>query len=116
MRSGLSMQRDLLECQIVSETRMTEAGPGEWFYIRLGEKLIPLGTDEDYANSLAFATKRNAESFEGRERCYKINDRLRTALYQIADMPATTDVACAVQIAVAAVSIIPDAALSESKP
>lgn len=61
---GLSMQRALLTCEIVSETRVTEVGPGEMLYLKLADKLIPLGTDEHFADMLRFALRRNAEAWE----------------------------------------------------
>lgn len=61
---GMSMQDALRKCEVVAETKMTDTGPGDWYYLKLGDKLIPLGDDEHFASMLAFATRRNAEAFE----------------------------------------------------
>jgi len=34
--SGVSIQQELLRCEIVSETRVTDAGAGELYYLRFG--------------------------------------------------------------------------------
>lgn len=61
---GVSMQRALLECEIVIESRVTDAGPGPLYYLKLGQKIIPLGISEHFADMLRFALRRNAEAFE----------------------------------------------------
>ena len=62
---GVRMQRALLTAEIVREHRITDAGPGEWLYLKLDNRLIPLGQDEHFADMLRFALQRNAEAFEG---------------------------------------------------
>lgn len=62
--SGVSIQQELLRCEIVSESRVTDAGAGELYYLRLGPKLIPLGISKHFADMLQFALRRNAEAFE----------------------------------------------------
>jgi hypothetical protein len=61
---GMRMQAALLGCEIVREHRITDAGPGEWLYLKLDDRLIPLGRDEHFADMLRFALQRNAEAFE----------------------------------------------------
>lgn len=61
---GSSMQQALLDCEIVSEHRFTDVGPGHWYFLKLGKKLIPLGDDEHFADTLQFALRRNAQAFE----------------------------------------------------
>lgn len=60
----MRMQAALLGCEIVVESRFTEAGPGPWYFLKLDDKLIPLGYDEHFADGLKFALRRNAQSFE----------------------------------------------------
>jgi hypothetical protein len=62
--SGTSMQQELLHCKIARETRVTDAGAGELYYLSLGGKLIPLGISEHWAKLFQFALQRNAEAFE----------------------------------------------------
>lgn len=62
--SGVSMQQELLHCEVVHETRVTDAGAGELYYLNLGGKLIPLGISEHFAKLFQFALKRNAEAFD----------------------------------------------------
>lgn len=61
---GVRMQCSLLGCEIVCEDRFTEAGPGPWYFLKLDNKLIPLGYDQHFADMLQFALRRNAEAFE----------------------------------------------------
>jgi len=61
---GMSMQRALLECEIVVETRVTDVGPGPLYFLKLGPKVIPLGINQHFADMLQFALRRNAEAFE----------------------------------------------------
>lgn len=61
---GLSIQHALLHCEIVAESRMTDAGPGDWYMLKLGDRVIPLGIDKHFADMLKFALVRNAEQFE----------------------------------------------------
>lgn len=61
---GISIQRALLGCEIVTEDRFTEAGPGPWYFLKLNDKLISLGYDKHFADMLQFALRRNAEAFE----------------------------------------------------
>ena len=61
---GVSMQNALLKCEIVCEDRFTDAGPGPWYFLKLGGKLIPLGYDDHFAASFQFALRRNAEAWE----------------------------------------------------
>ena len=58
------MQDALRNAEIVSETKMTEYGPGEWYGLKLGKKIIPLGTDKRFADLLQFALVRNAGAFD----------------------------------------------------
>ncbi len=62
---GSKMQAALLRCEILTEDRFTEAGPGPWYFLKLDEKLVPLGYDKHFADMLQFALRRNAEAFEG---------------------------------------------------
>jgi hypothetical protein len=68
MRSwdGVRMQDALLGCEIVSEQRMTDARAEHWYFLKLDDKIIPLGYDKDFADTLEFALRRNAETFERR--------------------------------------------------
>lgn len=61
---GISIQRALLGCEIVTESRFTEAGPGPWYFLKLNDTIIPLGYDKYFADMLQFALRRNAEAFE----------------------------------------------------
>lgn len=61
---GGSIQQELLRCEIVSETRVTDAGPGELYYLKLGPKIIPVSISKHFADMLQFALRRNAEAFE----------------------------------------------------
>lgn len=61
---GISIQRALLSCEIVTESRFTDAGPGPWYFLKLNDKIIPLGYDKQFADMLHFALRRNAEAFE----------------------------------------------------
>jgi hypothetical protein len=61
---GVRMQCALLGCEIVTEERFTEAGPGPWYFLKLDDKIIPLGHDEHFAEMLQFAIVRNARAFE----------------------------------------------------
>lgn len=61
---GSSMQQELLRCEIVSESRVTDAGSGELYYLRLGPKLIPLGISKHFADMFQFALQRNARCFD----------------------------------------------------
>lgn len=60
---GLSMNDALMKCEIVHEERLTDAGPGLWYFLKIGDKLVPLGRDEAFAKSLQFALERNAKHF-----------------------------------------------------
>lgn len=62
--SGVSMQQELLRCEIVSEDRVTDAGAGQFYYLKLGPKLIPLGISKHFSDCFQFALQRNAEAFE----------------------------------------------------
>lgn len=61
---GTSMQDALRNCEIVEETRFTEAGPGPWYFLKLAGKIIPLGYDKHFADLFVFALRRNAEAFD----------------------------------------------------
>ncbi|WGR74298.1 MULTISPECIES: hypothetical protein [unclassified Bradyrhizobium] len=61
---GSRMQDALLNCEIVSERRLADVGPGDWYFLKLGNKLIPLGEDKRFADMLQFALVRNAQAFE----------------------------------------------------
>jgi hypothetical protein len=61
---GVSIQQALLNCEIVVESKMTDSGPGPWFSLKLGHKIIPLGIDQHFAKMLKFALVRNASAFE----------------------------------------------------
>jgi hypothetical protein len=65
--NGLSMQEALLGCEIVEEARITDAGPGPFYYLKLGAKVVPLGVSEHFAKCLQFALVRNAKAFEHRD-------------------------------------------------
>lgn len=65
---GVSMQRALLNCEIVSETKVCDIGPGDHYYLKLADKIIPLGTDFHFADMLKFALRRNAEVWERSDR------------------------------------------------
>lgn len=107
---GTSMQEALAGCQIVSETRMTEVGPGEWYFLRLGPKLLPLGIDKHFADMLAFATTRNAAAFDQGEKCWQRNQKLTDALAKIAalvDSEAGEPLDDAIKIATDAISLQP---------
>lgn len=67
LHSGVGLQEALRECEIVAEERITDGGPGEWYFLKLGHKLIPLGKDVRFADSLRFALRRNAEAFDTRK-------------------------------------------------
>lgn len=58
------MQQALLRCEVVSETRVTDVGPGELYYLKLGPKLIPLGISKHFADMFQFALQRNARCFD----------------------------------------------------
>lgn len=60
----LRIQNALRCAEVVSETRMTDAGPGPWYSLKLDDKIIPLGIDQHFADGLVFALRRNAEAFE----------------------------------------------------
>lgn len=62
--SGVSMQQELLRCEIVSEDRVTDAGAGQLYYLKLGPKLIPLGVSKHFADCFQFALQRNARCFD----------------------------------------------------
>ena len=62
---GSRMQAALLGCEIVSEHRSTDTGPGQWHFLKLDDRLIPLGDDRHFADMLQFALRRNAQAFEG---------------------------------------------------
>jgi hypothetical protein len=61
---GVSMQRALLECEIVEETRVTDCGPGSMYFLKLGPKIMPIGIDHHFASMLQFALRRNAQAFD----------------------------------------------------
>ena len=61
---GTTMPRALLNCEIVTEERFADVGPGQWHFLKIGDKLIPLGPDLYFAESFQFALRRNAEAFE----------------------------------------------------
>lgn len=60
---GVSMNDALKKCEIVRERRFTQAGPGDWYFLKVGSHLISLGDDEQFAEALRFAVRRNAECF-----------------------------------------------------
>lgn len=62
--NGVSIQQELLRCELVREDRVTDAGAGYVHYLKLGPKLIPLGVNAHFAAMLQFALKRNAEAWE----------------------------------------------------
>jgi hypothetical protein len=61
---GVSIQNALVNCEIVAETRVTDAGPGHLYFLKLGPKLIPLGINEHFCKMLQFALERNARAFD----------------------------------------------------
>lgn len=61
---GMAMQSALLGAELVYEDRLTDAGGGWWYYLKVGTKLIPLGADKHFADMLVFALRRNAKAFE----------------------------------------------------
>lgn len=61
---GVSMQRALIECDIVVESRVTDIGPGSLYFLKLGHKIIPLGVSQHFAETLQFALWRNARAFD----------------------------------------------------
>lgn len=58
------LNRQIAACEIVSEARITDLGPGEWYYLKIGGRVIPLGRDASYADRLAFILRRNAKAFD----------------------------------------------------
>ena len=86
---GITMQEHLTKCQVVSEARMTEQGASEWLYLRLGEKLVPLGTDKGFADCLVFACVRNAVAFDQANKAWHRVDELTRALCEIAELPTS---------------------------
>lgn len=62
--NDISMNDALKKCEVVRERRFTQAGPGDWYFLKVGSRLISLGDDEQFAESLCFAVRRNAEHFE----------------------------------------------------
>lgn len=62
---GSSMQDALRNCELVEEQRFTDVGPGPWYFLKLSEKIIPLGHDKHFADMLVFALRRNAAAFDG---------------------------------------------------
>jgi hypothetical protein len=62
--SGGRMQDALRNCSVVSTRRLTDCGPGDWYFLNLGGKLIPLGDDKFFADGLVFALRRNAKAFD----------------------------------------------------
>jgi hypothetical protein len=61
---NVRIQHALLGAEIVSETRMTDLGPCEWYSLKLDDKIISLGTDKNFTNMLCFSLCRNAAAFE----------------------------------------------------
>lgn len=61
---GVGMNDALKKCEIVRERRFTQAGPGDWYFLKVGPHLISLGDDEQFAEALRFAVRRNAEYFD----------------------------------------------------
>jgi hypothetical protein len=61
---GISMQQALLKCEIVCEHKPADFGGLRWYYLKLADKLVPLGDDKHFADMLQFALRRNAEAFE----------------------------------------------------
>lgn len=61
---GSAMQQELLRCEVVAESRVTDAGAGFWYYLKLGPKLIPLGRSNHFADLFQFALQRNARCFD----------------------------------------------------
>jgi len=61
---GSNIQGFLLTCEIVEEQRFTEVGPGPWYFLKLGPKIIPLGHDRQFADLFLHALRRNAAAFE----------------------------------------------------
>jgi len=62
--SGSSMQQELLRCEVVAEDKVTSAGAGHWYYLKVGYKLIPLGFNKNFADLFQFSVQRNARAFE----------------------------------------------------
>ncbi len=58
------MQEALLSAEIVCEHRINDAGAGDWLYLKLGDKVLPLGGNAVFADMLQFALRRNAQAFE----------------------------------------------------
>lgn len=61
---GVSMNDALKKCEIVRERRFTQAGPGDWYFLKVGSHLISLGDNEQFADALCFALQRNAKHFD----------------------------------------------------
>lgn len=62
---GVSMQTALRDSEMVVERKITDIGPGDWYSLKLGDRIIPLGDNRDYADFLVFALRRNARAFDG---------------------------------------------------
>lgn len=66
---GISMQQALLKAEIVLEVRHnTYGGAEDWYFLKLGDRIIPLGNDKSFADSLVFALIRNACAFDNQKR------------------------------------------------
>lgn len=61
--NGTNIQEALLECEVVWE----DVGTKQFYYLKLGAKLIPLGLDLHFADCFQFALRRNAQVFESRD-------------------------------------------------
>lgn len=53
---GVSMQDALLQAEVVWVTQHE-------YYLKLGDKIIPVGCDKDFAELLCFAIRRNARAW-----------------------------------------------------
>lgn len=64
--NGVSVQKALINAEIVSEERFTTDGNCRWYYLNLGGKLISLGRDSHFADLLQMSIVRNARSWESK--------------------------------------------------
>jgi hypothetical protein len=58
-----SMQSAMRHAEIVEESKFADCGPGSWYYLKLGPKVIPLGHDKFFAEALLFCLVRNADAW-----------------------------------------------------
>lgn len=61
---GLSINNGLRSCELVRERRITDKGDVDWLFALVGDRLIPLGTDEAFAKAFVYALRRNARCFD----------------------------------------------------